>query len=101
MNTQHVVSPKVYLLVFLALIVLTVTTVAVASIDLGPMNTVAALAIAAIKGSLVVLFFMHMKYSKPLIGLVVFASVLWLAILISLTLADFMSRGWIPAPHGL
>ncbi len=101
MSTQHVVSPKVYVLVFMALVALTITTVSVALIDLGPLNTVAALLIAAIKASLVILFFMHVRYSKPLIGLVVFASLLWLAILIVLTLSDFMSRHWTPISHGL
>ena len=95
MTTQHIVQRRTYLLVFAALIALTLTTIGVASIDLGPLNTVAALVIAALKGSLVVLFFMHLKYSKPLIGLVVFAAVLWLAILITLTLSDFASRSWI------
>ncbi len=101
MTTQHVVGRKVYILVFCTLIVLTLTTVGVATIDLGPMNIVAALVIAAVKASLVVFFFMHLRYSKPLIGLVALTAVLWLAILIGLTLTDFMSRPWIPASHGL
>ncbi len=101
MSTQHLVAPKIYVLVFAALIALTITTVLVATVDLGPMNTVAALLIAAVKASLVILFFMHVRYSKPLIGLVVFASILWLALLIALTLSDFMSRHWTPAAHGL
>ncbi len=101
MSTQHVVAPKVYVLVFAALIALTVTTVGAATIDLGPLNTVVALGIAALKASLVILFFMHVRYSKPLIGLVIFASVLWLAILIVLTLSDFSSRPWTPISHGL
>ncbi len=95
MTTQHVVQRKTYILVFATLIALTLTTVAVANIDLGPLNTVAAMLIAALKASLVILFFMHVKYSKPLIGLVVFGAVLWLAILITLTLADVASRPWI------
>ncbi len=101
MSTQHVVARKIYVLVFAALVALTLTTVGAATVDLGPLNTVVALAIAAIKASLVILFFMHVRYSKPLIGLVVFASLLWLAILITLTLSDFMSRSWTPASHGL
>ncbi len=101
MSTQHVVAPKVYVLVFAALIALTLTTVGAATVDLGPLNTVVALAIAALKASLVILFFMHVRYSKPLIGLVIFASLLWLAILIVLTLSDFMSRTWTPVSHGL
>ncbi len=99
MNEQHVVSRKIYIAVFAALIALTLTTIAVASVDLGPLNAVAALVIAALKGSLVVLFFMHVRYSKPLTGLVIFAALLWLVILIGLTLADFVSRSWIPSPR--
>jgi cytochrome c oxidase subunit 4 len=99
MNEPHVVSPKTYFAVFIALLALTLTTIAIATVDLGPFNTVAALVIAALKGSLVILFFMHVRYSKPLTGLVVFAAILWLAILIGLTLADFASRPWIPSPR--
>jgi cytochrome c oxidase subunit IV len=100
MTTRHVVEPKTYIIVFSALIVLTLTTVGVATVDLGPMNTVAALSIAAVKAALVTLYFMHVRYSKPLIVLVIFAAVLWLAILIGLTMSDFVSRPWIPAPRG-
>ncbi len=92
MKTQHLVSPRTYLVVFAALIALTITTVGVASVDLGPLNTIAALLIAAIKAMLVFLFFMHLRYSKPLLGLVLFGALLWLAILIGLTLSDFITR---------
>jgi cytochrome c oxidase subunit 4 len=101
MSTEHIVARKTYILVFAALIVLTLTTVGAATIDLGPLNTVVALVIAMIKASLVILFFMHVRYSKPLIGLVVLGSVLWLAILIVLTLSDFMSRHWTQLSRGL
>ncbi len=101
MTTQHVVPRKTYFLVFSLLIVLTLTTVGVATVDLGPMNIVAALLIAAIKATLVILFFMHLRYSKPLVSLVVFAALLWLAIMITLMLTDFMSRPWIPTSRGL
>ena len=94
MSAQHVVSVKTYLSVFAALIILTLSTVGIATIDLGPLNTIAALLIAAIKATVVILFFMHLRYSKPLIGVVVLGAILWLAILIGLTLADFMSRSW-------
>ena len=94
MSTQHIVSIKTYFLVFTALISLTLTTVLIATVDLGPLNTIAALLIAAIKAAFVILFFMHLRYSKPLIGVVLFGSILWLAILIGLTLSDFMSRSW-------
>ena len=98
--TEHVVSKKIYFLVFSALIVLTLTTVRVATMDLGPINTITALVIAACKATLVILFFMHVRYGKKLIWLVVASGVMWLALLIGLTLADFVSRPWLPSPRG-
>jgi cytochrome c oxidase subunit 4 len=93
---DHVVPPRVYVTVFAILIVLTATTTAVSSVDLGPWNTVVALAIAFVKASLVVLFFMHIKYSPRLMQITVAGGLFWLAILISLTLSDFMTRSWLP-----
>lgn len=98
--TEHVVPKKIYFLVFSALVVLTLTTVRVATIDLGPINTITALVIAACKATLVILFFMHVRYSKRLIWLVVASGLLWLALLIGLTLTDFLSRSWLPSPRG-
>jgi cytochrome c oxidase subunit IV len=98
--TEHVVPKKTYFLIFSALIALTLTTVRVATIDLGPLNTIVALVIAACKATLVILFFMHVRYSRKLIWLVVASGVMWLALLIGLTLADFVSRPWLPSPRG-
>jgi len=97
--SEHVVSPKVYVAVFVALLVLTGVTVAAARQDFGALNAVIALAIAAIKASLVVLFFMHVKYSPRLVWLVVAGSVFCLLLLIGGTLHDYVSRGWLGAPH--
>jgi cytochrome c oxidase subunit IV len=97
---EHVVPKRVYILVFVALIVLTVLTTAMAYLDLGPFNTVVALAIAVCKASLVVLFFMHMKYSTGMTRIVLAAAVGWLAILLALTLGDFNTRHWLPTPQG-
>ena len=97
----HIVSKKIYFAVFGALLILTATTVFVATIDLGPFNTIVALVIALCKASLVVLFFMHVRYSPRIIGLTIFAGLLWLAILIGLTLTDYLSRSWLPGPAGL
>ena len=94
----HVVPVGIYLGVFLALIVLTGVTTGVAYIDLGVMNTVVALAIAVVKMLLVVLFFMHVKYSPGLTRLVIIAGFFWLAILIAFTLSDELTRHWSPAP---
>ncbi|HEY1251164.1 MAG TPA: cytochrome C oxidase subunit IV family protein [Thermoanaerobaculia bacterium] len=94
--TEHIVSPRIYLAVFAILILMTGTTTAVSFVDLGPWNTVVALAIAVFKATLVVLFFMHIKYSRPLMRIVIFGGLFWLAILLLLTLSDFMTRGWLP-----
>lgn len=94
--SEHVVPRKVYYAVFAALLVLTAITTAVAFVDLGPWNTVVALGIAFVKATLVALFFMHVKYSPRLTQVVVAGGLFWLAILIVLTLSDFVSRGWLP-----
>ena len=74
--------------------VLTLITVWISSIDLGSLNTVAALAIAAFKATLVVLFFMHVKYSTRLTRLAVIGGLYWLGILLALTLSDYLTRSW-------
>lgn len=96
MATGHVVPPRVYLAVFGILILMTATTTAVSFVDLGPWNTVVALAIAVFKATLVVLFFMHVKYSRPLTKIVIGGGLFWLAIMLALTFSDFASRGWLP-----
>jgi cytochrome c oxidase subunit 4 len=94
--SEHVVPRRVYYAVFVALLVLTAITTAVAFVDLGPWNTVVALGIAFLKATLVALFFMHVKYSPRLTQIVVAGGLFWLVILIALTLSDFVSRGWLP-----
>ena len=89
------ISPKsTYLTIFGALMVLTAVTIGAAFIDLGVLNFPLALAIAVFKGSLVVLFFMHVKYSSQLTKLVVATAFFFLIILFGLTLTDYLSRGW-------
>jgi len=90
--TTHVIPPRVYLAVFAALLALTATTTAVAFVDLGVMNVVVMLAIAVVKGLLVVLFFMHVRYSPRLTWLVVASGFTWFAILVALTLSDYVTR---------
>lgn len=94
---SHIVPKKTYFLVFAALIALTVTTTGVAFINLGPLNTVAALVIAVLKALLVILFFMHARYSGQLTRIVIIAAFFWLAILLALTLSDELTRRWIPS----
>ena len=92
---QHIVPRQLYYRIFAALLGLTAITVGVAFINLGPFNTVLALAIAVGKAVLVVLFFMHVRYSSRLIWVYVAAGVFWLVLLLSLSLTDFLTRGWI------
>jgi cytochrome c oxidase subunit 4 len=94
MSSSHVVSWKVYLGVFLALCVLTVVTVWVTGHDFGPFNLIVALAVAITKATLVVLYFMHARYSPKLTGIVIASSLVFLAILVFLILTDYLSRPW-------
>ena len=94
----HVVPVGVYIAVFLALLALTAATTAAAFHDLGPLNNVVALGIAVLKATLVVLFFMHVRYGTRLIPLVVLAGLFWLVILIALSLTDYWTRGWLGVP---
>jgi cytochrome c oxidase subunit 4 len=93
--SSHVVPVRVYLLVFFSLLSLTATTVGVAFVDLGVLNNVVALGIAALKATLVILFFMHVRYSTRLTALVLISGVLWLGIFVGLTLVDYATRGWL------
>ena len=96
MTEEHIVSPRSYIGVFLALLVLTATTTAVSFVDLGPWNTVVALGIAFIKATLVVLIFMHVRWSSRLTKLVIVGGLFWLGILLAFTFSDFATRGWLP-----
>jgi cytochrome c oxidase subunit 4 len=91
-------SVGTYIVVFVALLLLAALTTGVAYINLGEFNTVVALAIAAIKMSLVGLFFMHLWYSQGLTRVVVLAGFFWLALMVSGVLADVFSRSWIKPP---
>jgi cytochrome c oxidase subunit 4 len=93
-SEQHVVPLRVYFGIFAALLVLTFATYEVALIDLGPWNIVVALLIAAIKSTLVALFFMHAYYSPSRTRLVLVCGIAWLGIMIFLTLGDYMTRAW-------
>jgi cytochrome c oxidase subunit IV len=95
------ISPKsTYLTIFGALMVCTVLTVIAAFINLGNLNFPVALTIAVFKATLVVLFFMHVKYGSRLTKLIVGVAFFFLGIMLSLTLSDYLSRGWFTAPGG-
>lgn len=85
-----------YYAVFAALMVGTALTVAVAFVDLGAMNNVVMLTIACVKALLVILFFMHVRWSTRLTWLVVASGFFWLLIMFSVTMTDFLTRGWVP-----
>lgn len=97
--SEHVVPVRIYFTIFATLLVLTALTVFVSGIDLGRMNTVAALAIAVTKAVLVILYFMHLRYSTRLTWLVVSAGFVWLGILILFTMTDVLTRSWIALTH--
>jgi cytochrome c oxidase subunit 4 len=92
--SEHIVPRTTYFLVFGALIVLTAVTVVAANFDFGAMNDVVAMTIAVTKMMLVLLFFMHVRYSSRLIWVVVASMFFWLIILLALTLTDYSSRDW-------
>ncbi|HEV3151914.1 MAG TPA: cytochrome C oxidase subunit IV family protein [Acidobacteriaceae bacterium] len=93
--SEHVSSLKLYIGIWLALLAGTLLTVIAAGIDLGPFNAVVALTIATIKATLVVLFFMHVKYAhEKLTKVVIISALFWLAILLALSMADYTTRLW-------
>ena len=92
--TEHILPRRVYYTVFLILMFCTYLTVQIAFLDLGRINSVAALVIAVFKATLVVLFFMHVKYGTRLTWVVVLGSIFWLGIMLALTMGDYLTRGW-------
>ncbi len=93
-HEAHIVSPKVYFVIFMALLVGTALTIGASYVDMGPWNPVIAIAIAVTKATLVVLYFMHIKYSSKLMKLTVGAGVFTFLILVGMCLSDYISRAW-------
>ena len=95
--SEHIVSVRLYFVIFLALLIGTGLTAWVSFFNFpGPLNAIIALTIAVIKATLVVLFFMHMRYSSRLIWVVFGAALFWLAIMFALTFSDYSTRAWLP-----
>jgi len=96
--SEHIVSPKIYGAIFFILMILTVTTVYAATVDLNTyfpgLNVVVALLIATCKAILVILFFMHAYYSTRRTKLIILCGFFWLAIMLFMTLGDYVSRSW-------
>lgn len=90
----HILPKRVYYTIFAILLFCTYLTVQIAFFDLGRLNVVAALAIAAFKATIVILFFMHVKYSTRLTWAVILGSIFWFGILVTLTMADYLTRAW-------
>ena len=98
---SHIASVTSYLVIFGTLMVMTAITIAVAYVNLGELNKVVALGIASFKATLVILYFMHVKYSSRLTKLVVVAGFFFLIVLLGLTMTDYGSREWLPVPPTL
>src|ERR1700751_2372799 len=93
--SEHITPIRSSVAIWLALLAGTTLTVFAAFIDLGPFNTIVALSIATIKATLVVLYFMHVKYThERLTPLVIVSAIFWLLILLSLSMADYTTRWW-------
>jgi len=97
---DHVVPLTTYLAVFAALMMMLALTVAAAEVDLGFLNTPIALTIAVAKMILVLLYFMHLRYSSRLNWVIVATGFFWLAVMIAGTMDDVISRGWLGFPGG-
>lgn len=93
--SEHIVSVKIYLMIFAALMVGTALTVWAGLQDFpGRLNVIIAMTIAVIKATLVVLYFMHVRYSSRLIWVIFASALFWMGILFALTLSDYLTRGW-------
>jgi cytochrome c oxidase subunit 4 len=92
--SEHIVSVRVYITIFLVLLVGTALTVWAAFVDFPyGLNTVIAMTIAVTKATFVVLYFMHVRYSARLVWVIVGSALLWMAILFAFTFADYLTRG--------
>lgn len=92
---HHIAPIRLYLTIFIALMIGTIVTVIVAKFDLGPFNNIVMLSVACAKALLVVLYFMHVRWSTRLTMVVAASGFFWLLILFTLTMSDYMSRGWV------
>jgi cytochrome c oxidase subunit 4 len=98
MSSAHVTPVKLYVTIFAALLIGTLVTVVVAAYDFGFLNTAVALAIACTKASLVIWFFMGVRYNTSLTKVVVASGFVWLLILFGIGMSDYLSRSWMGVP---
>jgi cytochrome c oxidase subunit IV len=97
-HVEHHLPKNLYFAIFGALMALTAMTVGLAYVNLGQFNIVVALAVAILKASLVVMFFMHLKYESHLTKVVLGAGVFWLVLLLGIIM-DYVTRSWMYMPH--
>ena len=97
-SVGHIVPAKLYVTIWAILMAMTITTVLVSRVEIGPFNVVVALVIATIKATLVVLFFMHLRYSPKLTMATVVAAMFFLFLLLGLTMTDYLTRAWLTNP---
>ena len=94
--SEHIVPVKIYFAIFLTLLVGTALTVLAAFVDFPwRFNTIVALTIASIKATLVVLYFMHVRYSPRLVWVIVASALFWMGILFAFTFSDYFTRSWL------
>ena len=94
--SEHIVPVRIYVTIFLVLLAGTALTVVAAFYDFPwELNTIVALTIATTKATLVVLYFMHVRYSSRLIWVIVASALFWMGILFALTFSDYNSRQWL------
>ena len=99
--SEHIVSVRVYITIFLVLLVGTALTVAAAFYDFPwRLNTIVALTIATVKATFVVLYFMHVRYSARLVWVIVIAALFWMGIMFAFTLSDYFTRDWLSTQTG-
>ena len=94
--SEHIVSVRIYFVIFLTLMVGTALTVWAGFQDFpGKLNVIIALTIASVKATLVILYFMHLRYSARLVWVIFMSALFWLALLFALTFSDYWTREWL------
>ena len=96
--TEELTPVRTYVMVAFALVVLTLATIGASYLPLGPWHSAVALAIAAAKALLVVLFFMNVRRSGPVTKIVIIVALFWFGILVMGTLDDYLTRSWLSLP---
>ena len=96
--SEHIAPRSLYYTIFAALMVLTALTVWIAYLDLGLLNLPVALAIAVTKATIVVLYFMHLRWSERLTHVTLLSAFVFFGLLVFFTLSDYLTRGWLGVP---